>query len=53
MPMVKKVQIAMIIPVKYIVRIFVVQVMSDLDRRDVHQSVDDGIDGESCRTVNL
>ena len=43
----------MIIPAKYIVRFFEVQVQSNLDRRDVHQSVNDGVDGEACRTVNL
>ena len=51
--MVKKVQIAMIIPVKYIFLEVSGERMSDLDRRDVHQSVDNGIDGEACRTVNL
>ena len=29
------------------------KVQSDLDRRDVHQSIDDGVDGKACRTVNL
>ena len=27
--------------------------MSNLDSRDVHQSVDDSVDGKACRTMDL